>query len=133
MKKNLIVFMLLCAVISLACAKEKKSKNKANQNIVEEVSDYIENIDVEVITREQIDSMFALASQLNVDLKTAIANKNPEMAEELDYLIAAENAELDKLIPELKKSSEWTLSDDEELKKISAEYKKLTRKYKPSK
>ena len=140
MKKALIVFISFCAGLSLACAKEKKSKktNKTvddiEQTAVSAVDDIdIESIDVEIITREQIESMFLLAVQLNIDLKSAIENKDPSMAEELDYLIAEQKQHLDKLIPELKQSTEWTSEDENRLKPISAEYKKLSRRYKPSK
>ena len=144
MKKTLIVFLMFCAALSLAGAKEKKSKNKAKQNVkvIEEVADIvesaedivdIESIDAELGLRDQIEAMFSLAKQLNIDLKEAIENKEPSMAEELDYLIAEQKQQLDSLIPELKKSSEWSIADEDRLKAISAEYKKLSRKYKPAK
>ena len=144
MKKTLIVFLMFCAALSLAGAKEKKSKNKAKQNVkvIEEVADIvesaedivdIESIDAELGLRDQIEAMFSLAKQLNIDLKEAIENKEPSMAEELDYLIAEQKQQLDSLIPELKKSSEWSIADEDRLKAISAEYKKLCRKYKPAK
>lgn len=133
MKKILIVFIMLCEIISFISAKEKKSKNIKNKTINEDESSYVESIDVEIITREQITSMFSLAEQLNIDLKAAIENKEPSMAEELDYLISEEKQQLDNLIPNMKASSEWTGDDDKRLNLINLEYKKLSRKYKPAK
>lgn len=133
MKKILIVFIMLCEIISFISAKEKKSKNIKNKTINEYESCYVESIDVEIITREQITSMFSLAEQLNIDLKAAIENKEPSMAEELDYLISEEKQQLDNLIPNMKASSEWTGDDDKRLNLINLEYKKLSRKYKPAK
>ena len=147
MKKTLIVFVMFCASLSLAGAKEKKSKNKVKQNVqnaIEEVSDFveekiedididIESIDEEIISRDQVETMFSLANQLNIDLKAALENKEPSMAEEFDYLIAEQKEHLDILIKKVKKSSEWTSADEDKLKKLNAEYKKLSKKYKPSK
>ena len=134
MKKTIVVLIMLAVVLSLTCAKEKKSKAKnVIENVSEEVTDFIDSIEDEAVSRSQIDSMFSLANQLNEDIKTAISNTDPHMAEELAYVIEDEKKQLDKLIPHLKKSAEWTLKDEEKLKAVSAEYKKISRKYKPKK
>ena len=134
MKKTIVVLIMLAAVLSLTCANEKKSKAKnVIENVSEEVTDFIDSIEDEAVSRSQIDSMFSLANQLNEDIKTAISNTDPHMAEELAYVIEDEKKQLDKLIPHLKKSAEWTLKDEEKLKAVSAEYKKISRKYKPKK
>lgn len=147
MKKTLIVLAFFCAVLSLAGAKEKKLKNKAKQNVqnvIEKVSDFVEEVediedidiesmDAEIVSRNQIETMFSLADQLNIDLKAALENKEASMAEEFDYLIAEEKEQLDILIEKVKKSSDWTATDEAKLKKSRAEFKKLSRKYKPTK
>lgn len=147
MKKTLIVLAFFCAALSLAGAKEKKLKNKAKQNVqnvIEKVSDFVEEVediedidiesmDVEIVSRDQIETMFSLADQLNIDLKAALENKEASMAEEFDYLIAEEKEQLDILIEKVKKSSDWTATDEAKLKKSRAEFKKLSRKYKPAK
>lgn len=147
MKKTLIVLAFFCAALSLAGAKEKKLKNKAKQNVqnvIEKVSDFVEEVediedidiesmDAEIVSRDQIETMFSLADQLNIDLKAALENKEASMAEEFDYLIAEEKEQLDILIEKVKKSSVWTAADEAKLKKSRAEFKKLSRKYKPAK
>ena len=147
MKKTLIVLAFFCAALSLAGAKEKKLKNKAKQNVqnvIEKVSDFVEEVediedidiesmDAEIVSRDQIETMFSLAEQLNIDLKAALENKEASMAEEFDYLIAEEKEQLDILIEKEKKSSDWTATDEAKLKKSRAEFKKLSRKYKPAK
>ncbi len=147
MKKTLIVLAFFCAALSLAGAKEKKLKNKAKQNVqnvIEKVSDFVEEVediedidiesmDAEIVSRDQIETMFSLADQLNIDLKAALENKEASMAEEFDYLIAEEKEQLDILIEKVKKSSDWTATDEAKLKKSRAEFKKLSRKYKPAK
>lgn len=147
MKKTLIVLAFFCAALSLAGAKEKKLKNKAKQNVqnvIEKVSDFVEEVediedidiesmDAEIVSRDQIETMFFLADQLNIDLKAALENKEASMAEEFDYLIAEEKEQLDILIEKVKKSSDWTAADEAKLKKSRAEFKKLSRKYKPAK
>ena len=147
MKKTLIVLAFFCAALSLAGAIEKKLKNKAKQNVqnvIEKVSDFVEEVediedidiesmDAEIVSRDQIETMFSLADQLNIDLKAALENKEASMAEEFDYLIAEEKEQLDILIEKVKKSSDWTATDEAKLKKSRAEFKKLSRKYKPAK
>ena len=141
MKKTLIVLAFFCAALSLAGAKEKKLKNKAKQNVqnvIEKVSDFVEEVediedidiesmDAEIVSRDQIETMFSLADQLNIDLKAALENKEASMAEEFDYLIAEEKEQLDILIEKVKKSSDWTATDEAKLKKSRAEFKKLSR------
>ena len=90
-------------------------------------------MDAEIVSRDQIETMFSLADQLNIDLKAALENKEASMAEEFDYLIAEEKEQLDILIEKVKKSSDWTATDEAKLKKSRAEFKKLSRKYKPAK
>ena len=125
MKKSLIV--LLMFVIALPCfaAKAKKSK-KTSKAKIEVIEDVISD-DTEIITREQIDTMFSLANQLNADMQTAIEDSEAG----LDEIIAEEKILLDKMLPSLKRSSEWTNEDAERLKAINAEYKSLSKKYKP--
>ena len=125
MKKSLIV--LLMFVIALPCfaAKTKKSK-KASKAKIEVTEDVISD-DTEIITREQIDTMFSLANQLNADMQAAIEDAEAG----LDEIIADEKYQLDKMLPALKRSSEWTGDDEDRLKAINAEYKSLSKKYKP--
>ncbi|MCR5253455.1 MAG: hypothetical protein K6C98_07055 [Treponema sp.] len=125
MKKSLIV--LLMFVITLPCfaAKAKKSKKTSKAKI--EVTEDVISDDTEIITREQIDTMFSLANQLNADIQTAIEDSEAG----LDEIIAEEKILLDKMLPSLKRSSEWTNEDAERLKAINAEYKSLSKKYKP--
>ena len=125
MKKSLIV--LLMFVIALPCfaAKAKKSK-KTSKAKIEVIEDVISD-DTEIITREQIDTMFSLANQLNADMQTAIEDSEAG----LDEIIAEEKILLDKMLPSLKRSSEWTNEDAERLKAINVEYKSLSKKYKP--
>ena len=125
MKKSLIV--LLMFVIALPCfaAKAKKSKKASKAKI--EVTEDVSSDDTEIITREQIDTMFSLANQLNADMQAAIEDAEAG----LDEIIADEKYQLDKMLPTLKRSSEWTGDDEERLKAINAEYKSLSKKYKP--
>ena len=46
--------------------------------------------------------------------------------EDLDYFIADAKAQLDKMVPLLKRSAEWTLEDESRLKTINSEYKTLS-------
>ena len=120
---------------------QKQDKSNYELETVEEVENVadvvdiesIESIDDEDVSRQQIDSVLQLASQLNIDIKAAFENTDADMAEELDYLIADEKAQLDILLPRLKKSPEWTSADETKLRSITAEYKKLSRKYKSKK
>lgn len=148
MRKILFVLFVLLLASPSAIAKEKKSKKSKkapkNKNKIEkieknnkldEADDYL-NVDgvefdeTEIITREQIDTMFSLAGQLNADLYAAINEEDEDAARELDQVIADEKKQLDKMLPALKRSSEWTESDGERLKVIGDEYKQLLKQYK---
>ena len=125
MKKSLIV--LLMFVIALPCFAVKAKKSKKTSKAKIEVTEDVISDDTEIITREQIDTMFSLANQLNADMQTAIEDSEAG----LDEIIAEEKILLDKMLPSLKRSSEWTNEDAERLKAINAEYKSLSKKYKP--
>ena len=89
MKKSLIV--LLMFVIALPCfaAKAKKSKKASKAKI--EVTEDVSSDDTEIITREQIDTMFSLANQLNADMQAAIEDAEAG----LDEIIAEEAGTLE--------------------------------------
>ena len=150
MKKIFFIFALLLA-LPLVNAKEKKAKKSKktpkNKTKIEKTQksdsleleendgiyeiDGVEFDDTEIITREQIDTMFSLANQLNADIYAAIQEEDEDAAKELDFVIAEQKAQLDKMLPALKGSSEWTAQDEERLKAINADYKAFKKQYKP--
>lgn len=150
MKKIFFIFALLLA-LPLVNAKEKKAKKSKktpkNKTKIEKTQksdsleleendgiyeiDGVEFDDTEIITREQIDTMFSLANQLNADIYAAIQEEDEDAAKELDFVIAEQKAQLDKMLPALKVSSEWTAQDEERLKAINADYKAFKKQYKP--
>ncbi len=150
MKKIFFIFALLLA-LPLVNAKEKKAKKSKktpkNKTKIEKTQksdsleleendgiyeiDGVEFDDTEIITREQIDTMFSLANQLNADIYAAIQEEDEDAAKELDFVIAEQKAQLDKMLPALKGSSEWSAQDEERLKAINADYKAFKKQYKP--
>ena len=151
MKKIFFIFALLLLALPLVNAKEKKAKKSKktpkNKTKIEKTQnsdsleleendgiyeiDGVEFDDTEIITREQIDTMFSLANQLNADIYAAIQEEDEDAAKELDFVIAEQKAQLDKMLPALKVSSEWTAQDEERLKAINADYKAFKKQYKP--
>ncbi|EID86285.1 hypothetical protein MSI_02410 [Treponema sp. JC4] len=151
MKKILFIFVLLLLALPLVNAKEKKAKKSKktpkNKTKIEKTQksdsleleendgiyeiDGVEFDDTEIITREQIDTMFSLANQLNADIYAAIQEEDEDAAKELDFVIAEQKAQLDKMLPALKGSSEWSAQDEERLKAINADYKAFKKQYKP--
>ena len=151
MKKILFIFVLLLLALPLVNAKEKKAKKSKktpkNKTKIEKTQksdsleleendgiyeiDGVEFDDTEIITREQIDTMFSLANQLNADIYAAIQEEDEDAAKELDFVIAEQKAQLDKMLPALKRSSEWSAQDEERLKAINADYKAFKKQYKP--
>ena len=139
-KSTFITFILFLSILidsgfaakAKKAKKEKKSKQKT-EIIKDEISDDLLFDDTEIITREQIDSMFSLANQLNADIYSALEAEDEDEKEELSRIIADEKARLDSSLPALKKASEWTDEDSEKLNKIMTEYKSLSKKYKTRK
>lgn len=151
MKKIFFIFAVLLLALPLVNAKEKKAKKSKktpkNKTKIEKTQksdsleleendgiyeiDGVEFDDTEIITREQIDTMFSLANQLNADIYAAIQEEDEDAAKELDFVIAEQKAQLDKMLPALKGSSEWSAQDEERLKAINADYKAFKKQYKP--
>lgn len=147
-KSHFFIFILLLTLLlepSFAAKAKKSKKEKKNskakaktENVKKTDSSdevfYDDSLldfdDTEIITREQIDSMFSLANQLNADISTALEAEDENEKAELSQIISEEKAQLDSLIPILKKSSEWTENDEERLKSVMADYKFLSKKYK---
>ena len=144
-----ILILTLCVDSGFAAKAKKNKKNKKTPKskqkteVVNEaedvlIDDYTDDLgldfdETEIITREQIDTMFSLANQLNADIYMALQAEDEASKEELDLVIADEKKQLDKLVPSLKKSSEWTAEDEARLKEITNDYKAFSKKYKPGK
>ena len=139
-KSTFITFILFLSILidsgfaaKVKKAKKEKKPKQKTEIINDEISDDLLFDDTEIITREQIDSMFSLANQLNEDIHSALEAEDEDEKEELSRIIADEKARLDSSLPALKKASEWTDEDSEKLNKIMTEYKSLSKKYKTRK
>ena len=139
-KSTFITFILFLSILidsgfaaKVKKAKKEKKPKQKTEIIKDEISDDLLFDDTEIITREQIDSMFSLANQLNEDIHSALEAEDEDEKEELSRIIADEKARLDSSLPALKKASEWTDEDSEKLNKIMTEYKSLSKKYKTRK
>ena len=111
MKRFLSVLLVMVIVLPCFAGKAKKPKkskkaSKPKNELTESVTDVDEVYesddvffdDTEIITREQIDSMFSIADQLNADMHEAIENGSNE---DLDYFfVKLKENDCEKLISE---------------------------------